>query len=151
MWRYPHSLTKMLLLSITQNPSVPTFFACPAFPFSRMVRLALFTLLALATLCFLSSSVSAGQCAPGLYCSDRSTCCIGTDGQYDCCPVYRAQCCEGGQTCCPLGYQCSPDGSSCVSDKKTHPLQATVGVAVAQDAVEIIKATPLEPPHAMLA
>ena len=60
-------------------------------------------------------------------CPERSTCCVGADGFYDCCPVYYAQCCSGGSTCCPPGYQCSYDGSSCVTDLTKHPLQQTVG------------------------
>ncbi|XP_006821257.2 progranulin-like, partial [Saccoglossus kowalevskii] len=46
-------------------------------------------------------------------CPDGSTCCILASGQYGCCPLPKAVCCDDHQHCCPNGYKCDTAGGSC--------------------------------------
>ena len=39
-------------------------------------------------------------------CPDGSTCCQMSTGQYQCCPLPNAVCCDDRVHCCPSGYSC---------------------------------------------
>ncbi|CAF0754423.1 unnamed protein product [Adineta ricciae] len=39
-------------------------------------------------------------------CPSTSTCCIGQDGDYSCCPVEKGVCCADHIHCCPQHYKC---------------------------------------------
>src|SRR5438105_5031386 len=39
-------------------------------------------------------------------CPVTSTCCISKDGDYECCPIPNAVCCDDHIHCCPEHYKC---------------------------------------------
>ena len=51
-------------------------------------------------------------------CSADSTCCLLKSGQYGCCPVPKAKCCEDREHCCPEGYACQPGAGTCTKGDK---------------------------------
>lgn len=63
-------------------------------------------------------SVSTGLrnvvCPGGEYfCADMNTCCLSKTGDWKCCPLLQASCCEDGEHCCPAGTTCSKGGRFC--------------------------------------
>nr|XP_039257278.1 multiple epidermal growth factor-like domains protein 6 isoform X6 [Styela clava] len=52
-------------------------------------------------------------------CPDGSTCCKLSSGQYGCCPVPRAVCCDDGMHCCPEGYTCHVSAGTCTKGLET--------------------------------
>ena len=67
-------------------------------------------------------------------CSDSSTCCLLSSGQYGCCPVQNAICCPDNAHCCPQGFSCDTDTGTCSKDSSVIPIlervdlrQKTVG------------------------
>ena len=51
-------------------------------------------------------------------CGDSSTCCMLDSGEYGCCPVPNAKCCEDREHCCPEGYSCKTGDGTCVKGDK---------------------------------
>ncbi|CAF4457213.1 unnamed protein product [Rotaria socialis] len=47
------------------------------------------------------------------YCPDNETCCLLSSGQYGCCPLPDAVCCNDNLHCCPNGYTCDVEHSRC--------------------------------------
>ncbi|CAF0820953.1 unnamed protein product [Rotaria sordida] len=47
------------------------------------------------------------------YCPDNETCCKLSSGQYGCCPLPNAVCCNDNLHCCPTGYRCDVEHSRC--------------------------------------
>ena len=47
-------------------------------------------------------------------CGSNSTCCLLASGEYGCCPVPNALCCEDEVHCCPEGYACNAGRGTCV-------------------------------------
>ncbi|XP_036408715.1 multiple epidermal growth factor-like domains protein 6 [Megalops cyprinoides] len=52
-------------------------------------------------------------CNDSVACPDGSTCCKTASGDWACCPLPQAVCCEDHQHCCPHGTTCDPSGSKC--------------------------------------
>ncbi|ELT89599.1 hypothetical protein CAPTEDRAFT_60732, partial [Capitella teleta] len=46
-------------------------------------------------------------------CPKGSTCCLLTSGQFGCCPLDEAVCCDDGEHCCPHGYTCDSSAGTC--------------------------------------
>lgn len=46
-------------------------------------------------------------------CSDETTCCELSSGDYGCCPLTNAICCEDHLHCCPSDYTCDVGNGSC--------------------------------------
>ncbi|KAH9503247.1 hypothetical protein Btru_068554 [Bulinus truncatus] len=46
-------------------------------------------------------------------CSDGTTCCKLSSGNYGCCPYSKAVCCSDGLHCCPSGYKCDAAQGEC--------------------------------------
>lgn len=46
-------------------------------------------------------------------CPDSATCCQLTNGEYACCPMVNAICCDDHIHCCPDGYTCDIKDSRC--------------------------------------
>ncbi|XP_066939524.1 progranulin-like [Macrobrachium rosenbergii] len=44
------------------------------------------------------------------HCPSHTTCCQLKGGDYGCCPLERATCCEDKEHCCPNGFQCTVGG-----------------------------------------
>ncbi|XP_064112594.1 progranulin-like isoform X2 [Macrobrachium nipponense] len=44
------------------------------------------------------------------HCPLHTTCCQLKSGDYGCCPMERATCCEDKEHCCPNGFQCTVGG-----------------------------------------
>ncbi|KAG8446959.1 hypothetical protein GDO86_014411 [Hymenochirus boettgeri] len=53
---------------------------------------------------FVSSDV---QCDDLSSCPDKQTCCRLASGEWGCCPIEQAVCCDDHVHCCPTGYSCS--------------------------------------------
>ncbi|XP_077976751.1 uncharacterized protein LOC120333941 isoform X18 [Styela clava] len=52
-------------------------------------------------------------------CPDGTTCCKLSSGQWGCCPIPRAVCCNDGEHCCPEGYTCDTTGGTCIKGTET--------------------------------
>lgn len=48
-------------------------------------------------------------------CSDDSTCCQLPNGNWGCCPLIKAVCCDDKRHCCPEGTKCDTAHEMCVS------------------------------------
>ena len=48
-------------------------------------------------------------------CDDTDTCCLGTNGYYNCCPFPGGNCCDDYVHCCPSGTVCDTGNSNCIS------------------------------------
>ncbi|KAM4622432.1 progranulin isoform 3-T6 [Discoglossus pictus] len=59
------------------------------------------------------------QCDDQYSCPDDNTCCRLESGEWGCCPIPQAVCCDDHEHCCPSGYQCS--GGQCVMGKISIP------------------------------
>lgn len=58
---------------------------------------------------FVSASpalVDGNKCDDSYSCDDNATCCRMEDGNWGCCPLVRATCCDDKKHCCPEGYEC---------------------------------------------
>ncbi|XP_051245823.1 progranulin [Dicentrarchus labrax] len=53
------------------------------------------------------------RCNSRFFCSQGTTCCKGSTGQWSCCPYPLGQCCADGKHCCQFGYTCDPTSLSC--------------------------------------
>ncbi|XP_067412373.1 progranulin [Emydura macquarii macquarii] len=53
------------------------------------------------------------QCDEQTSCPDGDTCCRLATGQWGCCPIAEAVCCQDHVHCCPKGYTCDPAAGSC--------------------------------------
>ncbi|CAH2302657.1 Hypothetical predicted protein [Pelobates cultripes] len=60
------------------------------------------------------------KCDDSTSCPGDSTCCRLESGEWGCCPIPQAVCCDDHVHCCPGGYTCS--GSQCVNDGVSIPL-----------------------------
>ncbi|KAL4657817.1 kielin/chordin-like protein [Arapaima gigas] len=54
-------------------------------------------------------------------CPDESTCCKTTTGDWACCPLPEAVCCEDHVHCCPHGTTCNADADTCESSSGSVP------------------------------
>ncbi|KAF3704026.1 Granulins Proepithelin [Channa argus] len=59
------------------------------------------------------SQVRAVPCNDSVACSDGSTCCKSPKGEWACCPLPKAVCCEDHLHCCPHGTVCNLAASTC--------------------------------------
>ncbi|KAM4524352.1 granulin b isoform 1-T2 [Odontesthes bonariensis] len=59
------------------------------------------------------SKVHAVPCNDSVACADGSTCCKASQGQWACCPLPQAVCCEDHLHCCPRGTVCNLAASTC--------------------------------------
>nr|XP_032824381.1 progranulin isoform X3 [Petromyzon marinus] len=53
------------------------------------------------------------QCDAFTSCSDQNTCCILPSGQWGCCPLPKAVCCDDKEHCCPEGTICNVTSQTC--------------------------------------
>ena len=58
------------------------------------------------------------QCPGGGTCSDGNTCCLNADGDYHCCPLPDANCCDDYKSCCPSGTVCDDYDNKCITPSK---------------------------------
>ena len=62
----------------------------------------------------LTQKVEDVQCADGQSeCPDGTTCCQLPGGDYGCCPLPKATCCNDQVHCCPNGYTCDVKDGRC--------------------------------------
>ncbi|CAH8619022.1 unnamed protein product [Schistosoma guineensis] len=56
------------------------------------------------------------QVCPGgkAKCPDSATCCKLSSGEYACCPIPNAVCCNDGEHCCPKGTTCDMVNGGCI-------------------------------------
>ncbi|XP_077481261.1 granulin b [Stigmatopora argus] len=71
-------------------------------------------------------------------CPQGATCCfMKSSGEWGCCPLPQAVCCEDGSHCCPAGHTCRPGRSSCWRGLAEVPWSSkTAAVATAADDVK---------------
>lgn len=69
------------------------------------------------------------KCDSSTSCPSGSTCCILPTGQWGCCPLVKAVCCEDHEHCCPQGYICKLELGTCE--------KASAGVSVSLTAVQM--------------
>ncbi|CAH1239034.1 GRN [Branchiostoma lanceolatum] len=55
-------------------------------------------------------------------CGDTETCCKMASGQWGCCPMPKAVCCEDHLHCCPRGYKCDMPTSTCIRGDDVFPM-----------------------------
>ncbi|KAM8730432.1 granulin b isoform 1-T2 [Acanthopagrus schlegelii] len=70
------------------------------------------------------SATTEPDAANDVKCDDKSSCASGTTccklqtGEWGCCPLVKAVCCEDHEHCCPQGYTCNMQTGTC--EKKDH-------------------------------
>jgi len=57
-------------------------------------------------------------------CFDGMTCCQLPSGQYGCCPLPNAFCCDDHLHCCPSGSHCDPTYTQCIQKTSTSSVPA---------------------------
>ncbi|XP_054455244.1 granulin b [Anoplopoma fimbria] len=70
---------------------------------------------AVKTLVKVQSKVGAVSCNGSVTCADGDTCCKSPVGQWACCPLPEAVCCEDHLHCCPRSTVCDLEASTCLS------------------------------------
>ncbi|XP_076826456.1 granulin b isoform X2 [Brachyhypopomus gauderio] len=60
------------------------------------------------------------KCDPTTSCAAGTTCCRLPTGQWGCCPLVKAVCCEDHEHCCPQGYTCDLQAGTCVKPTAPH-------------------------------
>uniref|UniRef100_A0A3Q3B2D5 Granulins domain-containing protein n=1 Tax=Kryptolebias marmoratus TaxID=37003 RepID=A0A3Q3B2D5_KRYMA len=60
--------------------------------------------------CFSGRAV---PCNDSVACADGSTCCKSVRGEWACCPLPEAVCCEDHLHCCPHGTVCNLEAQTC--------------------------------------
>ncbi|KAL8609416.1 hypothetical protein ACOMHN_019905 [Nucella lapillus] len=66
-------------------------------------------------------TVGAVQCDATHECPSGQTCCKLASGQWGCCPLPQAVCCQDHVHCCPNGYTCDPSSGNCDKGSITLP------------------------------
>ncbi|KAK7167651.1 hypothetical protein R3I94_001899 [Phoxinus phoxinus] len=61
-----------------------------------------------------NSDLGTNKCDEQSSCSADSTCCHLTTGEWGCCPLPEAVCCQDQEHCCPKGYKCDLRKRSCM-------------------------------------
>ncbi|KAG8191513.1 hypothetical protein JTE90_019577 [Oedothorax gibbosus] len=79
-------------------------------------------------------------------CPDLTTCCLNPDtGNYDCCPMENAVCCNDGYHCCPTGTTCNIREQRCDGDGyiaklyRSHAKYAKHGIASSAKKMSILR------------
>uniref|UniRef100_A0A671NKX0 Granulins domain-containing protein n=1 Tax=Sinocyclocheilus anshuiensis TaxID=1608454 RepID=A0A671NKX0_9TELE len=65
------------------------------------------------------------KCDSTTSCASGSTCCKLPTGQWGCCPLVKAVCCEDHEHCCPQGYTCNLEFGTCVKPSGSHSVPLT--------------------------
>uniref|UniRef100_A0A4W6E481 Granulin a n=1 Tax=Lates calcarifer TaxID=8187 RepID=A0A4W6E481_LATCA len=60
-------------------------------------------------------------CNDTVACEDGSTCCKTTEGNWACCPLPEAVCCDDHLHCCPKGKKCNLAAQTCDDDTCSVP------------------------------
>ena len=50
------------------------------------------------------------------YCQGDTTCCKLSNGEYGCCPMPNAVCCDDHDSCCPENTQCDVPNQTCIKE-----------------------------------
>ncbi|XP_058862565.1 uncharacterized protein LOC117433375 [Acipenser ruthenus] len=61
------------------------------------------------------------KCDNQTSCPDGTTCCKLSTGDWACCPLIRAMCCDDHEHCCPKGYKCDVEQQTCVKQGLSIP------------------------------
>ncbi|XP_071241991.1 progranulin-like isoform X2 [Salvelinus alpinus] len=65
-------------------------------------------------------------CDPTHVCPDNTTCCKTASGDWACCPLPEAVCCEDHEHCCPHGTTCDLAGLTCDGPSGSEPMVGKV-------------------------
>ncbi|XP_059145584.1 progranulin-like isoform X2 [Physella acuta] len=60
-----------------------------------------------------AKTVGEVKCDDSSSCPDGNTCCKLASGEYGCCPLPKAVCCNDHTHCCPNGYTCDVSAGTC--------------------------------------
>nr|XP_020461189.1 granulins-like [Monopterus albus] len=74
------------------------------------------------------------NCNDTVACPDGSTCCKTKDGDWACCPLPEAVCCEDFIHCCPNGQKCNLAAGTCDDGKSSVPWMEKVPAVSKQGA-----------------
>ncbi|XP_069094008.1 progranulin isoform X18 [Pleurodeles waltl] len=59
------------------------------------------------------------RCDDTSSCPDGNTCCRVPSGEWGCCPILKAVCCDDHEHCCPSGYTCDTTQGSCTKGDRS--------------------------------
>uniref|UniRef100_UPI00398EE6B9 granulin b isoform X2 n=1 Tax=Pristiophorus japonicus TaxID=55135 RepID=UPI00398EE6B9 len=62
------------------------------------------------------------QCNDTVHCPTDYTCCKNVSGDWACCPVPQAVCCDDHIHCCPNGYTCDVESATCQTKDSSIPM-----------------------------
>lgn len=65
-------------------------------------------------------------CDSTFSCPDDTTCCKKTTGDWGCCPLPEAVCCEDHVHCCPSGTTCDLTAQTCVGSSGSTPMMQKI-------------------------
>eukprot|EP00058_Branchiostoma_floridae_P015157 XP_002600645.1 hypothetical protein BRAFLDRAFT_102424 [Branchiostoma floridae] len=78
-------------------------------------------------------------CPDGLSaCKDNTTCCKDDTGEYGCCPIPQAECCNDQIHCCPAGFTCQTEKGKCSKGGVVVPLLTKTRADVLSEEVESV-------------
>ncbi|XP_051543149.1 progranulin-like [Myxocyprinus asiaticus] len=69
-----------------------------------------------------SSGVKDVKCDSTTSCASGSTCCKLPTGEWGCCPLVEAVCCNDHEHCCPQGYTCNLEFGTCIKPSDVHTI-----------------------------
>ncbi|XP_041087697.1 multiple epidermal growth factor-like domains protein 6 isoform X6 [Polyodon spathula] len=69
----------------------------------------------------LMSEPNEEKCDDQTSCPDGTTCCKLSTGDWACCPLMHAVCCNDHEHCCPKGYKCDVEQQTCVKQGLSIP------------------------------
>nr|UVE15942.1 progranulin precursor L [Lethenteron reissneri] len=61
------------------------------------------------------------KCDDQVSCPDQTTCCKTASGDWGCCPLVKAVCCDDHEHCCPEGTTCNVPAGSCDQGQLSLP------------------------------
>ncbi|KAA0704514.1 Granulins Proepithelin [Triplophysa tibetana] len=65
------------------------------------------------------------KCDSATSCASGSTCCKLPTGEWACCPLIKAVCCEDHEHCCPQGYTCNLQSATCIKSSSAPSVSLT--------------------------
>ncbi|KAM7371567.1 hypothetical protein PAMP_008790 [Pampus punctatissimus] len=76
-------------------------------------------------------------CDDTVACPDNTTCCKTKEGDWACCPLPEAVCCEDFIHCCPKGKKCNLAAQTCDDDSCSVPWVEKIPTIPGQDAQQV--------------
>ncbi|XP_072926768.1 granulin b isoform X2 [Hemitrygon akajei] len=77
------------------------------------------------------------RCNETVTCPENNTCCVLATGDYGCCPLPNAVCCDDHEHCCPHGWNCTPDTGRCYQKDISIPWMTKSPALVKEIAADV--------------